>query len=96
MDIITASDVAYTITLMENNHHVWTQQFENSTIDNKDKEEEEGTKKKVKTLKPLFTAGKGKKRTFGNSTWNEEGKEFFCETMDTWKCAFDKSTQALG
>ena len=37
MDIITASDVAYTITLMENNHHVWTQQFENSTIDNKDK-----------------------------------------------------------
>ena len=42
-------------------------------------------------MKPLFTAGKGKKRTFGNSTWNEEGKEFFCETMDTWKCAFDKN-----
>ena len=75
---------------MKNNDYVWTQQFENANID--DNEEEAKTKKKVKTtLKPLFTAGKGKKCTFGNSTWNDEGKEFFRETMETWKCAFDKN-----
>ena len=76
MDIITASDIAYAITLMKNNQHVWTQQFENACNEKKD----EVTK--VKTLKPLVTAGKGKKRTFGNSTWNDEGKEFFQETLE--------------
>ena len=94
MDIITASDIAYAITLMKNNYHVWTQQYTNAKENEKvnDKDAEAGPKKKVKaTLKPLFTAGKGKKRTFGNSTWNDEGKEFFHETMETWKCAFDRN-----
>ena len=35
MDIITASDIAYAITLMKNNQHVWTQQFENASNDEK-------------------------------------------------------------
>jgi len=74
MDIITASDIAYAITLVKNNLHVWTQQHENAKNESdkdKDKDKDnEVSKKKVKTLKPLFTAGKGKKRTFGNSTWN--------------------------
>ena len=30
MDIITASDIAYAITLVKNNLHVWTQQHENA------------------------------------------------------------------
>ena len=72
MDIITASDIAYAITLVKNNLHIWTQQYENAKNE-KDKEKNGEVKKKVKTLKPLFTAGKGKKRTFGNSTWNDEG-----------------------
>jgi hypothetical protein len=95
MDIITASDIAYAITLVKNNLHVWTQQHENAKNESdkdKDKDKDnEVSKKKVKTLKPLFTAGKGKKRTFGNSTWNDEGKEFFKETLEAWKPAFNKN-----
>ncbi len=68
MDIITASDIAYAITLVKNNLHVWTQQYENAKNENDKDKNNEVNKKKVKTLKPLFTAGKGKKRTFGNST----------------------------
>ena len=90
MDIITASDIAYAITLVKNNLHVWTQQYENAKNE-KDKEKNGEVKKKVKTLKPLFTAGKGKKHTFGNSTWNDEGKEFFKETLEAWKPAFNKN-----
>ena len=91
MDIITASDIAYAITLVKNNLHVWTQQYENAKNENDKDKTKEVSKKKVKTLKPLFMAGKGKKRTFGNSTWNDEGKEFFHETKETWKCAFDRN-----
>ena len=91
MDIITASDIACAITLVKNNLHVWTQQYENAKNENDKDKNNEVNKKKVKTLKPLFTAGKGKKRTFGNSTWNDEGKEFFKETLEAWKPAFDKN-----
>jgi hypothetical protein len=91
MDIITASDIACAITLVKNNLHVWTQQYENAKNQNDKDKNNEVSNKKVKTLKPLFTAGKGKKRTFGNSTWNDEGKEFFKETLEAWKPAFDKN-----
>ena len=43
MDIITASDIAYAITLVKNNLHVWTQQYENAKNENdKDKTKEVG------------------------------------------------------
>ena len=55
---------------MKNNQHVWTQQFENASNDQKKDE----VIKKVKTLKPLFTAGEGNKCTFGNSKWNDKAR----------------------
>ena len=38
MDIITASDIAYMITLIKNSQHVWTQQLENAGKDRKEEE----------------------------------------------------------
>ena len=37
-----------------------------------------------KAKKPLFTSGKGNKRTFGVTTWNSEGTKYFEEAMTNW------------
>ena len=122
LDIITASDVAYAVSLIKNGRLVWIDQLgrgkaqhngdETEAInemmiaddDEQDKEDEdedeakEGggkkTKKKTKKkttkkLRALFTAGEGKKRTFGITTWNDKGKEFFETALENWKPAFD-------
>ena len=63
----------------------------------KDKEEEDvkmtkkKTKRETKKLRPLFTSGEGKKRTFGISTWNDQGKEFFATALENWKFAFNRN-----
>ena len=58
VDIITTSDITYAITLIKNNHHVWTQQYEIAGQD-----------------KTQAVPWQGRARsTFGNLTWNDEGK----------------------
>jgi hypothetical protein len=117
LDIITASDVAYAVSLIKNGRLVWIHQLckdddeeqdeedcnkdededEDKSEDENEDEAEEGdekkTKKKTKTktktkVQALFTAGEGKKRTFGITTWNDEGKEFFESALENWKPAF--------
>lgn len=68
MDIITASDIAYTITLVKNGELVWLQQIENAKIDdqentNEDKPEGKQNKEKKsnKKVKPRYTLGEGEK-----------------------------------
>ena len=120
LDIITASDVAYAVSLIKNGRLVWIDQLRRSKaqhngdeteainemmiVDDNDQdkededededEAEEGggkkTKKKTsKKLRALFTVGEGKKRTFGITTWNDKGKEFFKTALENWKPAFD-------
>jgi hypothetical protein len=117
LDVITASDVAYAISLIKNGRLVWLEQLctaksnrngdEMDAInemmiadeEEQDKEEEEEedvkktkkTKQKTKKLQPMFTSGEGKKRTFGITTWNDQGKEFFATTLENWKFAFDSN-----
>lgn len=126
LDIITASDVAYAVSLIKNGRLVWLDQLhtgkgkhngdemdainemmiaddeeqENEEQDDEeqgdeDKEGRSGKKTKKKTnkkttkkLRPLFTAGQGTKRTFGITTWNDKGKEYFKTALENWKPAF--------
>ena len=54
LDIITPSDVAYVVALIENSRVVWTTP-----------EDEDGNK-----LRPLYTSGENMKRTYGMNIWN--------------------------
>ena len=123
LDVITASDVAYAISLIKNGRLVWIEQLrkaksktngdemdainemmiadeeeqDSKEEEEEDKEEEDVKKTKKKTkqgtkkLRPLFTSGEGKKRTFGISTWNDQGKEFFATALENWKFAFNRN-----
>lgn len=90
LDIIMASDIAYTIALIKNSSHVWQQQVDIANMEEA-ADDKKVDKSKIKKVKPLYTLGEGKKRTFGNSTWNDEGKEFFSVVLNNWKSAFDKN-----
>jgi hypothetical protein len=81
MDIITPSDIAYTICLIKNSKDVWCQY-----------EDDEG--RKDKKVKPVFTTGEGKKRTFGDTTWNKTGLAYFKRGQEAWKMAFQGQMQA--
>ena len=59
LDIITPSDIAYVISVIKNSAHLWLLKRE----DTRDETDYDHI-----TLKPLFTAGKKKKRTFGTTT----------------------------
>ena len=72
LDIITPSDIAYTCSFIKNSSHVWTEKMSDDGVP------------ADKAKKPLFTSGKGNKRTFGVTTWNSEGTKYFEEAMTNW------------
>jgi hypothetical protein len=59
--VLTPSDIAYVVVVLKNGKEMW---------DNK----EEGNKGSKKA-RPLFTSGKGTKRSYGITLWNKEGFE---------------------
>ena len=74
LDIITASDVAYVLSLMMNNVDVW---LKRKTPDGK-------------IVKPLYTSGTGVKRVYGVTTWNKSGMKYYRNMMNKWKPAFTR------
>lgn len=86
VDIITASDIAYIISLIKNSQKVWTQSKDNSKSLNED---EDVAKKNTKTVRPLFTSGEGKKRTFGETVWSKKGLAYFKSGETAWKSVFN-------
>ena len=61
LDIITASDVAYIVSLISNSDKVWL----GMTTSDGD------------LLKPQYTSGKGIKRVYGVTTWNRSGMKYY-------------------
>ena len=78
LDYIGPSNIAYTIALVKNSRHIWDQEMTKSEEppDENDNDDDKTTKKEKK-LRPLFTGGKGEKRTLGKSLWNKVGMKFF-------------------
>ncbi len=64
LDIITPSDISYMICLIKNSKDVWRQANDDTDLSSK-------------KVRPLFTSGEGKKRTFGDTTWNKTGLAYF-------------------
>ena len=74
LDIITASDVAYVLSLIMNSCEVW---LKRKTADGK-------------LVKPLYTSGKGVKRVYGVTTWSKSGMKYYRNMMKKWKPAFTR------
>ena len=73
LDIITASDIAYVVSLIKNNDAVWLKM---KTPDGE-------------LMQSLYTSGKGIKRVYGVTTWKTSGKKYYREVMNAWKTAFN-------
>ena len=76
--LITPSDVAFVILLVENGMPVW----------NKKKVLFDVEESKKTKAKPLFTSGEGQKRSFGKTTWSKEGLKYFHKVERTWQEAY--------
>ena len=79
LDIITASDVAYIVSLLNNSDKVWL----GMTTSDGD------------LLKPQYTSGKGIKRVYGVTTWNRSGMKYYRDVLKTWAAAFTRNTPAF-
>jgi hypothetical protein len=91
LDMITVSDIAYSITIIENNGKVWDQQelikrasaVEQEKFKNPRSVPLRDREKYVKKL-PKYTSRKGRKSGYLSSGWTKEGKSRFNEIRKTW------------
>lgn len=103
LDIISPSDIAYVITLIKNSKHVWMAEKDTwkQDEDNRNAEEEGGDPvngiddddddEKDVRLRPLFTSGEKKKREYGQTTWSDEGIDYYEKGLKNWKVVFGQS-----
>jgi hypothetical protein len=75
--LLTPSNIAYVISWIKNGKSMWDQKKTEPYLNSDDG--------KIKTKKPLFTAGEGAKRTFGKLTWNKEGLKYFHSAERNWR-----------
>ena len=90
-DLITMSDLAYSVAVIENGHEIWDQIAE--AAESQDSSVEEGMRA-LRELReggappkktPKFTKKAGKKREFNMSGWTQEGIVFYKKVWDRWK-----------
>ena len=82
LDLIGASNIAHVICLVKNSGGVWSQSLNQD--DNEDK------------VKPLFTAGQGKKRVYGETVWSQAGQDYYDEALKNWHHAYDMKNAHYG
>ncbi len=95
LDMMTINDVAYCISLVRNSGAVWSHDHAMcyATPEEQDKYVNwatlvsEDDRDKYKPPTPLFSGGKGIKRTFCGVMWNNEGLKFLKDTEKAWKDA---------
>lgn len=90
IDMITMSDIAYTIAVVENSYEYWDQCYELKEMSDEDREAhvtgDEYTEKAS-----LFTSPAGRQRKYCGSSWSDEGVEFFNKVRMEWKAISTKN-----
>jgi hypothetical protein len=86
LDMVTMSDIAYTVTVIENSYKVWDAEHEE-----KDKGEEgdsviagEHQIRQKTTVKSKFTSQGGKKTQCNKPCWSNKGIEFYKKVHECW------------
>ena len=85
IDLLTASDIGFAITLLKNALKPWRSRKANEGTANEGKAD--------KDTKMLFSAGENVKRDHGKSTWSREGREYFKTAENVWKRAYTRGTE---
>lgn len=73
-DMITMSDIAYTVAVIENGHDKWDE-----AIDGRFNTQEDPPRT------PKFTKKGGVKREFNSTGWSKEGIDFYNKVWEKWK-----------
>jgi hypothetical protein len=79
LDLIIPGDIANVIALVKNGRDVWDQTVQMKASG------AAAHKEKENKLRPLFTAGIGKKKEQGKNLWSKEGIKYFKQAETEWK-----------
>jgi hypothetical protein len=83
-DLMTMSDIAYTVVVLENSFEVWDQKYNKKKMSRIEwelymKSEDYAIKK------PNYTDQKGKKREYCNLGWSKDGIELYNKVRKRWR-----------
>ncbi len=79
LDLIRPGDIASVIAFVKNGRDVWDQIVRMKALG------AAAHKEKENKLRPLFTAGIGKKKEQGKNIWSKEGIKYFKQAETEWK-----------
>jgi len=84
LDMVTMSDIAYTVAVIENSYAAWDEEYEINNAE-RHKQQEEAYRRPQKTVKTKFTNRVGKKRQCNMSGWSADGIQFYNKVRDSWR-----------
>ena len=84
VDLLTASDFAYVVAVVEDKKEMWEQQV---ALQRHSKEEQTRIKEMsdFKKAGPKFTSRRGLKYEYLGSGWSKEGVRFYNKVLKTWR-----------
>ena len=84
VDLVTASDFAYVVAVIEDKKEVWEQQ---AALQRHSKEEQIRIREMpdFKKAGPKFTSRRGLKYEYLGSGWGKDGVRFYDEVLKTWR-----------
>ena len=93
-NLMTISDFAYTVAVLENSYEVWNQEFKQEQTSKTEWEDYMNSKDYMKKT-PKFTGQEGKKREYCNSGWSKAGIDFFNDVRQRWRKLSSQNTLNL-
>ena len=93
-DLMTMSDFAYTVAVLENSYEVWDQQGKREQMSTAQWKEYINSDEYIKKT-PKFTDQKGKKREYCDSGWTKAGIQFFDDVRQRWRKLSSQNTLNL-
>ena len=82
--MITISDIAYTVAVLENSHEVWDQDYKKMRMSMVEWAQYR-TSDNYTSTKLKFTDRRGRKREYCDSGWSKEGIDFYNGVCQQWK-----------
>ena len=83
-DLMTISDLAYTVAVLENSYEVWNREYKKTRMSTVEWEQYRTGDDYTSTM-PKFTNRKGRKREYCDSGWSKEGIDFYNGVYQRWK-----------
>lgn len=89
LDMVTMSDIAYTVAVIENSYEAWDEEHGIDKAGNR--EEQDVYHRPQKMAKTKFTNRVGKKRQCNMSGWNNDGILFYNCVVARWRALLNKT-----